>query len=376
MPAQLGSIIDQLYREKQSGLISKRKIVFLVGSGIRHICNILNDDQIKKEITKRPYINKDPKSQSFQEFRWRLFEYARYYTANALPTFAHACIFQMIKDGLCRDLITTNYDLFFDAIWEKYPELGVKQNPVCNQGDYHWDGYYSYKKHPRGKPRYWKIHGSLSHIVFQGRNPSVKPQIHRLPRFACSTNQPDLAKYYGDKCLAPFMGFETSQYRLTKFTHPYLLQSQFEPFIDWTFGNKRSLFDCETRSASRILKDEKNVAAIVIIGFRGYYNDADIIDPWNEELVPVLTKVLDAGKIEVFIALHKYQYQRSNEPTSGFARRLIKDSRCFVYDDVSKFIQALLNPPNCHLFPFETVKNEFDIWRNYWFINMKEQLHG
>jgi hypothetical protein len=157
---ELGRIIDRLYGQKLSGRRPAKRLVFLIGSGIRRVCNILNDGQVAIEAQRRGYST-NPRSRSFQEFKWRLFEYARFHTANTLPTFAHACVSQMMVDGVCRDLITTNYDLFFDSIWEKHPDWGVKQNPLAKSGEFCWAGYYSARIAARNKPRYWKIHGSL-----------------------------------------------------------------------------------------------------------------------------------------------------------------------------------------------------------------------
>jgi hypothetical protein len=377
MLAQLGTVIDQVYdAKKRTGRSAKKKIVFLVGSGILHISNILNDDQIISEVAKRSRISKNPTSRSFQEFRWRLFEYARYYTANTLPTLAHACIYQMITDGVCRDVITTNYDLFFDSIWEKYPKLNIKKNPVCTTGEHNWDNYYSCRRTLRGNARYWKIHGSLSHVVFRGKSLTAPYQIHQLPRFAISTNQPDLANKFGGETLAPFMGYEERQYPKTQFALPSSLNPQYEPFIDWTYGSKRACFEREIRAASHVLKDKQSVAAIVIIGFRGYFDEKNPRNPWNEELVPVINKLIDDGNIPIFMALHRQQYNEINEPTSKLPKRLDSSGCCYVYDDVGAFITELVNRPNCKHFPFATCFNEYGIWMNHWFMVEGERVHA
>lgn len=375
MLAELGGVIDQLYKQKLSGKIPRRRLVFLIGDGIRHVCSILNDGQITKEAAKRG-ISTNPRTRGFQEFKWRLFEFARYYTANTLPTFAHACVNQMVVDGVCRDLVTTNYDLFFDSIWEKYPALGVRQNPVVGSEEYCWADYCSPRLAARKKPRYWKIHGSLSHIVFQGRNHPAQRQIHRLPRFPISTNQPDLAKAFGMKSLAPYMGYEAGRFLRTQFAHPDFLQAQFEPFIDWSCGNKRSMFRREIRHASRIICEKRSVAAIVVIGFRGYHNEANPADSRNEELVPVIDAILDEGDPPVFMAVHEKQYVQRHEPTSRLIRRLDRIGRCHPYNEVGMFMQKLLRPPNCHSFPFDTAWNEYKIWSNHWFLTMKEPAHA
>src|SRR4051812_24524515 len=113
MLAELGSIIDGLYDELRAGRSLRKRVVFIAGNGIRHVSNILNDDDLKRRA--KPQHTRTPSA--WEAFKWRHFEFARFFTATALPSFAHCCIRQLVEDGLCRDVVTTNYDLFFDTIW-------------------------------------------------------------------------------------------------------------------------------------------------------------------------------------------------------------------------------------------------------------------
>ncbi|MCF8083471.1 MAG: SIR2 family protein [Deltaproteobacteria bacterium] len=281
----------------------------------------------------------------------------------------------MVTDKICRDVITTNYDLFFDSVWAKYPDLNIVQNPVAHRDEFLWDGYYSYRQKARGKPRYWKIHGSLSHVVFRAQTNLHNWQILRLPRFPISTNQPDLPKAFGAKCLAPFLGYESGIYPNTRFTHPYTLDPQFDPFIDWSYGSKRDLFRREIEGAKKVLKQRAQIAAVVIIGFRGYYNHKDPNDTWNEELVPILDGILNAGAPPVFMAIHEKQYAKIDEPTSQFMKRLENIDRCRSYKKVRHFLEALLYKYSKY-FPYRSVGSEYAIWRTHWFLSMKEPKHA
>jgi hypothetical protein len=116
MMDDLSKIINSLYIEKSSGKSIDKKIIFIVGNGILQVCNILNDDEIIKEAAgKKKTLIKG--TDEFINYKWKHFEAARYYSYYHRPSFAHYCIYLLAKDGLCQDIITTNYDLFFDAIW-------------------------------------------------------------------------------------------------------------------------------------------------------------------------------------------------------------------------------------------------------------------
>jgi len=365
-------IVDDLYAEKRrTGRSPRKKLVVIVGNGIRRIANILNDDSVKQEARKRRIRFR---SRAFQEFKWRLFEYARYYTAYSLPTLGHAVIHRLVKDGICRDVITTNYDLCFDAIWSKYPNLGVHTNPVLAPDEYNWDGYYSPANIPALAPRYWKIHGSLDYVVFRERIRGPRLQIHRLPRFPISSNQPDLAKAFKLNGLAPFLGYESSCHPATAIGAPSHLEPTFVPFIDWTFDNIRDLFDREISAVKAIIQNTNEVAAVLLVGFRGYYNNLDSSDPWNEELVPVLDDLQSKGNIPLLMAVHNNQYSQRSDPESWFMRRLISAGSCEHFDAPEQFVEALFRD-NSQRFPFGYAKGTHSIWRSHYFLTMSEGRH-
>src|ERR1041385_6204173 len=230
----LGQIVDDLYDTLRSGKPTAKHVIFVVGNGIHPVNNILNDSELRKKA--RPGMS----AAEFDAFKWRHFEFARYWTSNALPSFAHFCIRQLAKDDLCRDIITTNYDLFFDGLWERTPSLAVAQNPVREPLEYDWDSYYSARPTTVGSPRYWKIHGSLSHVCFRQTVPPYLHHIHRLPRFAVSINNEDLASAYRIPSQAPVMNYEATKYLRTDFARPDEISGPFEPFIDWTYSNDRT----------------------------------------------------------------------------------------------------------------------------------------
>lgn len=370
MLGQLGPIIDKVYNALSKGTRPTKRLVFIVGNGIRHVSNILNDDQVKIEAAKRGY---KPGTVDFDNFKWRLFEYARYHTANTLATFAHCCIHRMVTDRACGHVITTNYDLFFDSIWQKCPLLNVARNPVAKKNEYLWDAYYSYQRKSSQSPCYWKIHGSLSHGVFRGKTSKDDRLLVSLPRFAIPTNQPEIAKAYGLDTTSPFLGYEASENPGTAFPDHLKLDPTFQPFIDWMFHD-RKIFDREIAGAKAVLSDVNKIEAIILLGFRGYFNRANPADPWNEELVLILDKLLGSGFDNIFMAVDDRQYATRHEAASEFMRNRFSAGKADRYTDVGKFMRDLLSRYSL-LFPYALVDSEYAKWANYFYASTPEGTH-
>jgi hypothetical protein len=369
---QLGKIIDSIYARIVSARAPNKRLIFVVGNGIRQVSNILNDDQVKVLASKRNYI---PGTVAYREFKWRLFEYARYHTANSLPSRAHCYIQRLIADYACSDLITTNYDLFFDSIWRKFPSLAVATNPVAADHEYLWDGYYSWRKRSRRPRRYWKIHGSLSHGVFRSKKPyPTSYMLVGLPRCAIGTNQPNIAAAYGLDTTSPFLGYEALEFPGTNFPDHNRLDATFEPFIDWTYGNDRTLFTREIAEAKKVLRNTRSTAAIVLIGFRGYHNPSNPHDPWNEELVPVLQDLIKSGFDKIFMAVHQNQAAKLGDSTSQFMTERFSAGRGVSFADAGAFMEELVMKHTSH-FPYLLVDAEFEKWANYYYLTTPERAH-
>ena len=335
--AKLGAIIDELFKKQRKGMELDRCLVFIVGNGIEDVCNILNDKKLRRKAGRR---YRSPAE--FEDYKWRHFEYARYYTSTSLPSLAHCCIYKLIEFGLCRDVITTNYDMFFDTIWQNFASSSIQQNPVLDFGEFGWEGYYTSKYKARAKPRYWKIHGSLSHVCFQTLAGDGQHHLHRLPRFAISSNNDLLAKSFGIPTQAPHMGFEAQRYPKTRFAHPVELKASFKPFIDWTYSNDRGRFKREIEGAKAVLISPKKIAALILIGFSGYYNDSDVNDPWNEELVPEIRRLKNSGFSNIFMSVHNEQYKRIDRPPYSLMREMGDENRCWTYDVSGDFMLELV----------------------------------
>lgn len=367
---ELGKIIDGIYGPFGPRR-PKKKVVFLIGNGIRQVSNVLNDDQVKREASKRGY---SVGTAAYRDFKWRLFEYARYHTANGLPSFAHCCIHRMVLDGVCDHVITTNYDLYFDSIWKKSPNLKVALNPIATKQDYRFGGYYSLRKRSAKARCYWKIHGSLSHGVFRSKKAPQNGILVSLPRCAIATNRPKIASAYGLKTTCPFLGYEATTHSGTHFPDHDDLDDTFEPFIDWTYHNRRDLFAREIGAVKKILANSRNVEAIILVGFRGYYNPSDPNDPWNEELVPPLERLIAGGFSNVFLTVHDNQAATLGEPTSRLMRERFSSGKGISYVDAALMMRELLSR-HSNRFPYALVDSEFAKWANYYYLPGKERAH-
>src|SRR5206468_3740374 len=92
----------------------------------------------------------------------------------------------------------------------------------------------------------------------------------------------------------------------------------------------------------RVLLNRTAIKAIILVGFRGYYNAADPNDPWNEELVPTLNDLINSGFNEIFMAVHEKQAAKRNEPTSGLMAERFASGKAVSYADAGGFMRELL----------------------------------
>lgn len=365
---RFAKLIDELYKQPAQ---QREQVLFFVGNGIQRVANILYHDSINALAKSKGIHDED----ELIAYRWRLFEFARYYTTYTLPSFAHCHIHRLVSDKVCSDVVTTNYDLFFDSIWKKYPELEVQMNPTLLPGEYHWDNYRS--QYQAGKPRYWKIHGSLSHVVFREESGSGH-LIHKLPDIAIPTNIDSIAKSFNLDTAAPFMGFHKFHYPATYFPNHDVIKSSFEPFIDWTYHNNRSLFQREISAITDHLRNPSNLAGIFLIGFTGYYNESNDGDPWNEELTPVIHSVLNDGKIPVTMAVHEAQYEglhdSSKQSKLSLMLRMQQRGSLYKYRNSGKFLDDVLRMAD--RFPRLSSKNTMSKWRHFYYLRNPEAKHA
>jgi hypothetical protein len=363
----LGRIIDGLITQKRGGRPLNRWLVFIIGNGIVSVDNIIDDNKLRSKAGPR---YKTPKS--FEAFKWRHFEYARYYSSTSLPSYAHYCVYKLVETGVCRDVITTNYDMFFDTIWGHSPTLQIHQNPVAETGEYSWEDYFSMRRRAAKGTRYWKIHGSLSHVCFGGRRGSPH-HLYKLPGFAISANDDSLAQKYRIPTQAPFMGFEIARYPKTSFADQSDLVGGFRPYIDWTWDNDRIRFRREIDGAKAVLASPAKIAAVVLVGFSGYFNDRNPKDPWNEELVPAIRNLRANGFRNIYMAVHENQIARISRPAYGLMREFEREKRCWSFRVSGDLIGDLVTKFS-RKFPCDYAETEYTKWRR-WYLRMPEATH-
>jgi hypothetical protein len=101
------------------------------------------------------------------------------------------------------------------------------------------------------------------------------------------------------------------------------------------------------------LADESKIAAIVMIGFSASHDfDITKINPWNEELVPLLREIFHGGKTPMFMAVHKEQWKEHTKPTKILMQEMDSAGVCYVFDDVDQFINQILNKPSPFIFDY------------------------
>jgi hypothetical protein len=167
------------------------------------------------------------------------------------------------------------------------------------------------------------------------------------------------------------VGFDTRQIRRefgVKYLHDYLghiglrhghttliddeeQTGYYVHYIDWAVKRLgtggigyRDFFSKEIESAKRELKKTAGIGAVIVIGFTGYYNRANLGDELNEELSPVIRSIL--GKVPVFHFLHQRQLDAaSGDPNKLYLWNAVKsvdDHHAKPYADASQLLLDLI----------------------------------
>lgn len=117
---------------------------------------------------------------------WNFLEAIRLVTENTLPNINYLCIAKLLRQGIVRNIISTNYDRFLPSMLTRAPGLGAWQLNPCPpayEGDplvWGGDGYLTYNVDAT-KTSLWKIHGDLGFARMDECG-----HILRLPHFLVS----------------------------------------------------------------------------------------------------------------------------------------------------------------------------------------------
>jgi hypothetical protein len=233
---------------------------------------------------------------------WRVYEVYRWRSGNVLPPRRYFFLHHLVTLGLVNAIITTNYDLFLDSIFIKDKILqGHTLNPLINDVDCNWDEFYNKITDIATKLRLWKIHGSFSHSSFM-KYSSSSCHIFKLPRFLVGYPMIDPSIEHG----------LPSHDHLGPVNHPCVeiasnsldncQCSRLAHFIDMNFARDR--FNRVIDAAIVDLK-ASDTAAVVAIGFTGYFDSSSPGDTKNEEIVPHLIEISRRVPVYAILAPHQ-----------------------------------------------------------------------
>lgn len=272
----LGS--KELLKNLKSKLKGKYKLILIVGGGIQKVNQLQTRNRIRElnGLPPTPEYTRDEDS-----LVWPYYESARYHSFNTVPAAAYYYIYKLIQAKYVDSIISTNYDLFLESIFQKCNLISLtKLNPIRNKGEDDQEQYFSLKlKSAETKISFYKMHGSFSHIIFDSCR-----TLFRCPNFI--SPYPVDNSEYNLYSLFHFHMNNTANGRIGKKTHISIRENCIPVghYIDNNFSD-RSLFLKEIEAAKMQLKSTKNIAGILLIGFRGWTAANGEDETWNEEIV-------------------------------------------------------------------------------------------
>ncbi len=361
----ISDLMSAMYETK--AVANQKKLLFIIGDGLFPIKSIIHETRLLKDFQKIHGSLYTADSPEFIEYKWRIYEYARFYTANHHPTLAHSCVLQLARDGFVDSIVTTNYDMMIDSLLSKCPDLDIAKNPVLAQYEYPFEDYYSSSNMRENSVAYWKIHGSLDHVVFRKSDDLTKFHLHKLPRFPVSSNLTDEIGRTEPKLYIPYLGWERDFFVDTTFHDERELDTVFSHHIDWNYNNDRRPFNREIESVKEILKSSDDLAGIVLLGFKGYYNTTNPNDPNNEEIVPLLLDIAEQSKTDIYMIVTRRQYS-DPRPVKPLIEELKRQSRCYASWDISYTIGEILDNG---IFPFDEALYQHKISCKLWYVDME-----
>lgn len=318
MTSKIEQLVDLIYDIQTGG--SKRTIKLVIGDGFYS----------QKGIKSRSIIIEDIKSQGKEiinerdedRYCWQTYEKYRWDTLNNLPVKRYFYTHHFCREGLISSIITTNYDLYFDSIFTKYPlPQGYILNPAIDDNEDSGEGFYGKISASNDKLRLWKIHGSFSHISFINSSYG-HGHIFKLPNFAICYPADNPIDNYGLPSHA-FMGASSLQCDCDRIAH----------FIDMNFINRIPFEQAINGSIQELDKDDTGL--VICLGFTGRYNPSDINDPLNEELTPYLVSL--SSRVPVYVILARFQ-----DPRESFLYNELHSSSRTFKGDIENILRELI----------------------------------
>lgn len=215
----------------------------------------------------------------------RYFEYTeriRLITNNYLPHRNLVCIMRLVRKGIVKAIITTNYDYKISSTFQRYGQAyQCVRNPCMSKKDIQsciWDrdGYYSRDTIRQNCIPLWKIHGDIGFVRIDGCN-----HIFALPKFII--RDAELSSWDQFICCH----YAICKHSGTQYRDPSLLTEHiatgYRHHID--YGTDRHLFISESKAAQQaLLEHAKQGGDVFVIGLS--------FQPiFLEELTPTLVEV-------------------------------------------------------------------------------------
>lgn len=297
----------------------KKKIKIILGDFLS-----ISDVHHPKKI-----IGKDPPfSEEDHDNLWQKYEKVRFITNNECPSFVHFVIHKLCEQGLVDSIITTNYDQYLESIYERIlSSYKLIRNPVLpTRLSYDWEGYYSRANVSRKRSiKFFKIHGSFSHIVFI-KCPGRQAHIFQLPKFLTAFSTKDIRKELRGKSFHFKLSHQDIDGADCKDTGYYV------HFMDWLLDN-RSAFEKEIAGSIANLLDTSDTEMIFSLGFTGRP---------DEELNDCLLE-LAKKKFPLYYVISETQFQKIKPRGNYLYHHLqrLNPMNISVVDDFDEFLKRI-----------------------------------
>ena len=219
-----------------------KKLVFIIGNGFQPVDSIQKEEDFKDSVRTHYGADYGAVTASWTDEdwdleRWKYLEYARFFTRNCTPSFGYYLLNYLIGKQHIKTIITTNYDLFLNSMFERTnkDQDSYCFNPAIRNTDFDWEGYYS-KTTPsnHNAVKIFKIHGSLSHVVFRNcLRHNNQLHIFRLPSFMLGFDTRPIRDEFSVKYLHDYLGHIGRRYRHTTLIDDASETGYYVHHIDW-----------------------------------------------------------------------------------------------------------------------------------------------
>lgn len=283
----------------RSAKAANRKILVILGDGIDPVLELHGLTPIKEYDISHP---RHGRLRARDQSSWSRIEHVRLMTQNVEPFRSYQFIFHLVRLQLVQAIITTNYDLTLDSLFSRLaPHMNVKINPILNPREYNHQGYCS-PQDPGALP-IWKIHGSLSHVLFR-KCKTLFP----CPDFVIPFDPMDILDEFDHlishvylprhaSCCSARRSLSRRESRCEYYVH----------VMDWKIPNfsRHPIFQRIIRGS--MAEFHKDPYAILILGFKG--NKTSPGDPRHEEINDEAENVSGRG-IQWAMFVSPRQYDR------------------------------------------------------------------